>query len=60
MVGFVCFVFLSSVSVEKALWKDMEERGVILRDPGLGRSGKLGKSKYDHTMGGNQGEWGKG
>lgn len=50
---------MSSVSIEKALWKDMEQRGVILGNPGSGRSGMLGKSKYDHTMGGSQGSGGR-
>ena len=53
MVGFVYSVFLSSVSVQKALWKERSDFG----GPRLRQVRKLGKSKYDHTMGGNQGEW---
>lgn len=30
----------------------MEQKGVISGDPGTGRSGNLGRSRYDHTMGG--------
>lgn len=56
MVGFVYSVFLSSVSVQKALWKERSDFG----GPRLRQVRKLGKSKYDHTMGGNQGEWVKG
>ena len=34
------------------MWEDMEQKGVISGDPGTGRSGNLGRSRYDHTLGG--------
>lgn len=58
--GWFCLLcFLSSVSIEEGIVEGHGAEGGFWGTPGSGRSRMLGKSKYDHTMGGSQGEWGR-